>query len=89
MVHQVRIKSLPQDWLWCESWCDDESKKTAKIIDLCNNPMTKEAKLDAAQRIIEEWTTYDNDIKAVMQGIKQNKSIHSQESTSHKQHTEL
>lgn len=34
MVHQVRIKSLPQDWLWCESWCDDESKKTAKIIDL-------------------------------------------------------
>lgn len=34
MIHQVRIKSLPQDWLWCESWCDDDSKKSAKIIDL-------------------------------------------------------
>ncbi|XP_045583681.2 UDP-glucose:glycoprotein glucosyltransferase 1 isoform X2 [Procambarus clarkii] len=89
MVHQVRIKSLPQDWLWCESWCDDESKKTAKIIDLCNNPMTKEAKLDAAQRIIPEWTTYDNEIKAVMQGFKQNKTTHSEEASSHQEHSEL
>ncbi|XP_071549472.1 UDP-glucose:glycoprotein glucosyltransferase 1 isoform X4 [Panulirus ornatus] len=89
MVHQVRIKSLPQDWLWCETWCDDISKKTAKIIDLCNNPMTKEAKLDAAQRIISEWTTYDGEIKAVMQGFKQNKTLHSEESSSHKHHIEL
>lgn len=34
MIHQVAIKSLPQDWLWCETWCSDESKKTAKTIDL-------------------------------------------------------
>ncbi|KAK4305525.1 hypothetical protein Pmani_022586 [Petrolisthes manimaculis] len=88
MVHQVRIKSLPQDWLWCESWCDDESKKTAKIIDLCNNPMTKEAKLVAAQRIISEWTEYDTDIKNVMQGIRQNRST-TTETSSHKPHTEL
>ncbi|KAG7169373.1 UDP-glucose:glycoprotein glucosyltransferase 1-like [Homarus americanus] len=89
MVHQVRIKSLPQDWLWCESWCDDESKKTAKIIDLCNNPMTKEAKLEAAQRIIDEWTTYDNEIKTTIQNFKQNKSTQSEDSTSHKPHIEL
>jgi UDP-glucose:glycoprotein glucosyltransferase len=24
--HQVPIHSLPQQWLWCESWCSDESK---------------------------------------------------------------
>lgn len=34
MIHQVAIKSLPQEWLWCETWCDDESKKHAKTIDL-------------------------------------------------------
>ena len=34
MIHQVPIKSLPQEWLWCETWCSDESKATAKTIDL-------------------------------------------------------
>lgn len=34
MIHQVPIKSLPQEWLWCETWCDDSSKKSAKTIDL-------------------------------------------------------
>ena len=38
---QVPIKSLPQDWLWCETWCSKESLKDAKSIDLCNNPLTK------------------------------------------------
>ena len=34
MIHQVVIKSLPQEWLWCETWCDDSSKDKAKTIDL-------------------------------------------------------
>lgn len=34
MIHQVAIKSLPQEWLWCETWCDDTSKVRAKTIDL-------------------------------------------------------
>lgn len=34
MIYQVAIKSLPQEWLWCETWCDDESKQRAKTIDL-------------------------------------------------------
>lgn len=34
MVHQVSIKSLPQEWLWCETWCSDDTKKDAKTIDL-------------------------------------------------------
>lgn len=34
MIHQVAIKSLPQEWLWCETWCDDTSKVGAKTIDL-------------------------------------------------------
>lgn len=32
MIHQVPIKSLPQEWLWCETWCSDESLKYAKTI---------------------------------------------------------
>uniref|UniRef100_A0A8C4X676 UDP-glucose ceramide glucosyltransferase-like 1 n=1 Tax=Erpetoichthys calabaricus TaxID=27687 RepID=A0A8C4X676_ERPCA len=63
MIHQVPIKSLPQEWLWCETWCDDSSKKHAKTIDLCNNPQTKEPKLQAAVRIVSEWTDYDQEVK--------------------------
>lgn len=63
MIHQVAIKSLPQEWLWCETWCDDESKVQAKTIDLCNNPKTKEPKLVSAARIISEWKDYDEELK--------------------------
>ncbi|EME80870.1 glycosyltransferase family 24 protein [Pseudocercospora fijiensis CIRAD86] len=59
------IHSLPQEWLWCETWCSDESLKDAKTIDLCNNPQTKEPKLDRARRQVPEWTEYDNEIAAV------------------------
>ncbi|KAM3728409.1 UDP-glucose:glycoprotein glucosyltransferase [Dirofilaria immitis] len=65
MIHQVRIKSLPQEWLWCETWCDDASKNKAKTIDLCNNPQTKEPKLESAMRIIPEWKDYDTEIKTL------------------------
>ena len=59
------IHSLPQEWLWCETWCSDEALKEARTIDLCNNPLTKEPKLDRARRQVPEWTVYDNEIAAV------------------------
>ncbi|KAG5355062.1 UDP-glucose:glycoprotein glucosyltransferase [Yarrowia sp. B02] len=63
LQRQVPIFSLPQDWLWCETWCSDESLKTAKTIDMCNNPLTKEPKLDRARRQVPEWTEYDDEIR--------------------------
>lgn len=69
MIHQVAIKSLPQEWLWCETWCDDDSKKYAKTIDLCNNPRTKEPKLVSAMRIIPEWVDYDSEIKELQEKV--------------------
>ncbi|XP_038608579.1 UDP-glucose:glycoprotein glucosyltransferase 1 [Tachyglossus aculeatus] len=80
MIHQVPIKSLPQEWLWCETWCDDSSKKRAKTIDLCNNPMTKEPKLQAAVRIVPEWQDYDQEIKQLQSHFQEEKetgTIHS------------
>ncbi|ULT83129.1 hypothetical protein L3Y34_012402 [Caenorhabditis briggsae] len=87
MIHQVKIKSLPQEWLWCETWCDDASKKNAKTIDLCNNPLTKEPKLDSATRIIGEWKTYDDEIREVISGNSRSENVISdpEEDT----HTEL
>ncbi|KAK3569395.1 hypothetical protein QTP86_027811 [Hemibagrus guttatus] len=73
MIHQVAIKSLPQDWLWCETWCDDASKASAKTIDLCNNPKTKEPKLSAAVRIVPEWSRYDTEIKQLLKRVKDQK----------------
>lgn len=69
MQHQIKIFSLPQEWLWCDSWCSDESKVQAKTIDLCNNPKHKEPKLDMAKRVIsgelfpESWVELDQEIK--------------------------
>ncbi|XP_071733652.1 UDP-glucose:glycoprotein glucosyltransferase-like [Rutidosis leptorrhynchoides] len=57
--HTVPIFSLPQEWLWCESWCGNATKARAKTIDLCNNPMTKEPKLQGARRIVTEWPDLD------------------------------
>ncbi|KAL9229315.1 hypothetical protein vseg_004797 [Gypsophila vaccaria] len=57
--HTVPIFSLPQEWLWCESWCGNSTKSRAKTIDLCNNPMTKEPKLQGARRIVAEWLDLD------------------------------
>lgn len=67
MQMQLPIHSLPQEWLWCETWCSDESLKVAKTIDLCNNPMTKEPKLDRARRQVPEWSAYDEEIRVVLE----------------------
>jgi UDP-glucose:glycoprotein glucosyltransferase len=67
--HQVPIFSLPQEWLWCESWCSDDTKATAKTIDLCNNPEHKEPKVSMAKRIIsgtlfaESWMELDAEVE--------------------------
>ncbi|CAM9347814.1 unnamed protein product [Chrysoparadoxa australica] len=69
--HVVPIHSLPVEWLWCESWCSDESKRRAKTIDLCNNPQHKEPKLAMAKRIIsgelfqESWTELDEQVRII------------------------
>ncbi|KAH3670358.1 hypothetical protein WICMUC_004854 [Wickerhamomyces mucosus] len=63
LQHVLKIYSLPDEWLWCETWCDDKSLKNAKTIDLCNNPLTKEHKLDRAKRLIPEWNKYDDEIE--------------------------
>eukprot|EP00698_Gefionella_okellyi_P017280 TRINITY_DN5036_c0_g1_i2.p1 TRINITY_DN5036_c0_g1~~TRINITY_DN5036_c0_g1_i2.p1 ORF type:complete len:1093 (+),score=245.80 TRINITY_DN5036_c0_g1_i2:1175-4453(+) len=69
--HMVPIFSLPQEWLWCETWCDDVSKQRAKTIDLCNNPLTKRPKLDAARAVIVEWPLLDQEVKALEAEIAQ------------------
>ncbi|KAK2578584.1 hypothetical protein KPH14_012016 [Odynerus spinipes] len=88
MIHQVAIKTLPQEWLWCETWCDDSSKKYAKTIDLCNNPMTKEAKLQAAMRILPEWVQYDEEIKALQQKVEnESRQMEKEDSEANEDHT--
>ena len=89
MVHQVPIHSLPQEWLWCETWCGQEGKEAAKNIDLCNNPLTKESKLDAARRIVPEWTDYDDEVTAfVKNGMKKVQQGKGSKEPDH-EHTEL
>ncbi|KAK4099857.1 glycosyltransferase family 24 protein [Parathielavia hyrcaniae] len=71
MQFQIPIHSLPQEWLWCETWCSDETLAEARTIDLCNNPQTKEPKLDRARRQVPEWTEYDDEIAALARRVRQ------------------
>lgn len=66
MQHVLKIKSLPQEWLWCETWCSDDALASARTIDLCNNPETKEPKLARARRQVPEWTELDEEIANVL-----------------------
>ncbi|CAE8602461.1 unnamed protein product [Polarella glacialis] len=61
--HQVPIYSLPAEWLWCETWCSQETKSAAKTIDLCQNPLTKEPKIVMAKRIMPEWQRYHDEVQ--------------------------
>ncbi|EIW54691.1 glycosyltransferase family 24 protein [Trametes versicolor FP-101664 SS1] len=63
LQREVPIYSLPEDWLWCETWCSKDRLDRAKTIDLCQNPLTKEPKLDRAKQI-PEWEVYDAEISA-------------------------
>ncbi|GAA5830729.1 hypothetical protein JCM11251_001055 [Rhodosporidiobolus azoricus] len=69
MQNIIPIYTLDQDWLWCETWCGDEGLSTAKTIDLCNNPLTKEEKLKRAKRLIPEWTIYDDEVAALARRV--------------------
>ncbi|KZT07030.1 glycosyltransferase family 24 protein [Laetiporus sulphureus 93-53] len=61
LQREVPIFSLPEDWLWCETWCSKDRLDRAKTIDLCQNPLTKEPKLSRARQI-PEWEQYDAEI---------------------------
>ncbi|GKZ01044.1 hypothetical protein MPSEU_001055800 [Mayamaea pseudoterrestris] len=79
--NQVPIFSLPQEWLWCESWCSDDTKAASKTIDLCNNPLHKEPKVDMAKRVIsgslfnESWVELDAEVDSYEQAYKQASSL--------------
>lgn len=62
---RIPIFSLPQNWLWCETWCSDDTMDAALTIDLCNNPLTKRPKLEIAQTRISEWPSLDEEARTI------------------------
>lgn len=51
--------------------------------------MTKEAKLQAAMRILPEWTSYDEEIKALQKKIENENKQLEKEDKEDKEHTGL
>ncbi|CDW81437.1 udp-glucose:glycoprotein glucosyltransferase [Stylonychia lemnae] len=49
----VPIKSLGQEWLWCEAWCNKDQQDEALIVDLCGDPFKYigENKIDKFKRL--------------------------------------
>jgi UDP-glucose:glycoprotein glucosyltransferase len=71
----IPIFSLPQNWLWCETWCSDETMSEAKTIDLCNNPLTKVPKLEIAQTRIAEWPGLDLEVRNLTASVDEYETI--------------
>lgn len=63
--NKIPIYSLPQNWLWCETWCSDETMDEAKTIDLCNNPLTKKPKIEIAKERVKEWPELDKEARDI------------------------
>eukprot|EP00392_Amoebophrya_sp_AT5.2_P000607 g608.t1 len=80
--HSLPIFSLPKEWLWCETWCSSEELPSAKTIDLCQNPLTKEPKLTMARRIAPEWSVYHDEVVALQQELKGNRGGEPENTTS-------
>lgn len=76
MQRLIPIHTLDQDWLWCETWCSDESKKSAKMIDLCSDPTKKESKLERVQRLIPEWKRYDEEVQRLQKSELKSDTAH-------------
>merc|ERR1712113_440849 len=68
------IVSLPPEWLWCETWCSNSTKARAKTIDMCQNPVRKEGKLQQARRIAPEWVEYDAHLQAIIDKANEKES---------------
>ncbi|KAL0021594.1 hypothetical protein WJX79_001497 [Trebouxia sp. C0005] len=83
--HSVPIHSLPMEWLWCETWCGNSTKEYAKTIDLCNNPLTKEPKLQGARRIVSEWPALDEEARGFTSKVEAQMSLESNESQNQQQ----
>jgi hypothetical protein len=64
----VPLASLPDEWLYCEAWCAPKTKAKAKSIDMCQNPLTKEYKLDMARRVADPlWSRLDDYLATVVE----------------------
>lgn len=51
------------------------SSEVRSLCFQCNNPMTKEPKLDAAVRIVPEWQDYDQEIKQLQNLFQKEKEM--------------
>jgi len=68
---KLPIFSLPPEWLWCETWCSEATKSLAKTIDMCQNPVRKEGKLQQARRIAPEWVEYDTRLERMIEAMNE------------------
>ena len=50
----------------------NSDEKPIKLPHQCNNPMTKEPKLDRAMRIAPEWKEFDSKLKKILENVDSN-----------------
>lgn len=68
----VPIFTLDDSWLWCETWCSTSSRKAAKIIDVCANPLTNISKVENARLIHPDWDNIQKELDDLFQGFQNN-----------------
>ncbi len=69
LQQRIQIFSLPEEWLYCATWCSDEAFKSSLSVDLCNNPMHKFTKLEVARSLFPEWNDWDKEMTSLRKQI--------------------
>lgn len=54
MQDQIPIFTLDQDWLWCQTWCSDESLARAKTSQSASGPVDIEKLTSLFSRSVSE-----------------------------------
>lgn len=70
LQREVPIYTLQEEWLWCETWCSSASKKNAKVIDACVNPLLKMSKIDTARYVHSNWDSIQKELDDLFESLE-------------------
>ena len=59
---RVPIFTLPQDWVWNQAWCSNQTFSRAKTIDLATDPVTNETGFQLARQL-PDWVEIDSELQ--------------------------
>jgi UDP-glucose:glycoprotein glucosyltransferase len=62
---RVPVFSLPQEWLWCDSWCPAEDMQSAKVLSIFPSLDGRPRDFEGAKDLIPEWAALRDNVTSL------------------------